>query len=89
MAIIFPATPMKTLLRYFLIAIFALLYLGISMVSAQSEKPTPLIIEVALFPPLMMKSEGELVGFDIDLARAVAGHLGRPIEFKQVGSFGV
>lgn len=36
------------------------------------------------FPPFEYKEDGELVGFDIDLMRAVADYLGKEVVFKEM-----
>ena len=40
----------------------------------------------ATFPPFEMRDDkGEIVGFDIDLVKAISAKIGQPVEFKDMG----
>ncbi len=59
--------------------------------NGQSGGVTPLIIGTdATYPPFEYKDEsGELAGVDVDMGRALARHLGRPVEFRNIAFDGL
>lgn len=61
--------------------------LAISSLSAIAQN-APLTFTTVERPPFSMESTGERTGFSIDLMRAIAKELGRPIQFQPVETFG-
>ena len=57
-----------------------------SKISVEQKMPQKIVVGLDdTFAPMGFKNEkGEIVGFDIDLAKAVASKLGIPIEFKSI-----
>lgn len=50
------------------------------------EAGAPLVVAVKDIPPLVEVSGQQVSGFDVDLVRAVAAGLGRPVEFRVMDS---
>ena len=70
--------------------------LGLLILSSCSPKPEsggpkPLIIGTdATYPPFEFKdASGELAGVSIDMGKALAAHLGRPVEFRNIAFDGL
>ena len=59
---------------------------GVSTKQTNTEVPKKIVIGLDdNFPPMGFKDEkGELVGFDIDLAKEVAKRIGSEVEFKSI-----
>lgn len=62
-----------------------------TIVLSTCSRSTALIIGTdATYPPFEYKSEtGELAGVSIDMAKALAKHLGRPVEFRNIAFDGL
>lgn len=80
-------------MKRFLLAIITVLSLSIMLTACGGEKVSEDKFIVGLddsFPPMGFRDEsGEIVGFDIDLAKAVAEEMGMEVEFKAVDWDGV
>lgn len=59
--------------------------------ASSQGSPAPLVIGTdATYPPFEFKDEhGELAGVDVDMGRALAKHLNRPVEFKNIAWEGI
>lgn len=69
--------------------VFAALLLGAAMMPAQAQTAVttnaPLRVGISpIFPPMAFKQGRELAGVEVDLARALGEHLGRPVTFVEV-----
>jgi polar amino acid transport system substrate-binding protein len=62
------------------------LLLALAAVSARADDPRPLVWaadQEGGLPYIALNAEGELVGFEVDIAKALEKELGRRIDFKQ------
>lgn len=59
----------------------------LSSLAAMAQN-APLTFTTVERPPFSMDAIGERSGFSIDLMRAIAKELGRPIKFQPVETFG-
>jgi len=67
------------------LTIFTLLTLLISACGENTKKENQLTFGISSeYPPFEFKQDGELVGFDIDIARAVAEEMGMQASFKDM-----
>lgn len=65
--------------------IFCVLVLLFTVCNFSDAEEPHLLVEVHLFPPFVMGSEGRYSGFDIDIWEAIAADLGLKFQYHQVG----
>jgi ABC-type amino acid transport substrate-binding protein len=76
--------------RRYLIIIFAILLVGLGGCAANGVKTgqassNPILVGVTPnYPPVIFKTNDQITGLEADLARRLAGELGRPIEFVEI-----
>jgi polar amino acid transport system substrate-binding protein len=76
--------------RCLMIIIFSVVLLGICGCAANGVKTgqapvTPILVGVTpIYPPIIFKMDGKIVGLEADLAMRLAAELKRPVEFVEI-----
>lgn len=71
--------------RFIINFIFSIILIGITGVGTGQSAVKPLLVGVTpIYPPVIFKMDGKIVGLEADLARRVSVELKRPVEFIEV-----
>ncbi len=76
---------MLSLLRNMAVSVMAFI---VASVSVQAQSSAPLTFATVHRPPFAIFEENGVEGFSVDLMRAIASDLGKPVHFLQKPSFG-